>query len=85
MNERTTVLLIPFDSGRLLPPFFASLLVRDWPKYLLQVRSFEMHFPWGARLGDGNGIIFPLFFLFLGVEALVCVNASNVDGSDMLS
>ena len=39
----------------------------------------------GIVIGIWIGASVSLYFLFLGVEALVCVIASNVDGSDLLS
>lgn len=39
----------------------------------------------GIAIAIWIGASVSLYFLLLGVEALVCVIASNVDGSDLLS
>ena len=89
MNEHT-VLFVLFSYNGL---FVASLLscsiaipAGSLALYLLNRANAEDP-PLAAFLVIILGIVFGFFlslsFLFVGVGALVCVNSSNVDGSDL--
>jgi hypothetical protein len=89
MSELTVLFVLFFYNGLFvasLLSYSAAVPAGSLALYLLN-RADAKDPPLAAFLVIILGIVFGFFlslsFLFVGVGALVCVNSSNIDGSDM--